>query len=170
MPPKKVTKKVSPAAGLIAPTGAGGRGRREHRQESLMSSTEFDTTRTPRAGFAPRTSATRIWAALLALAAIGAAVVVCLSQARTPHTTAVVLVDSSGPDTTTTTTSTGTGSTGSTQTSQATPVYEGPPTQTWTRGVTDTTVQRAPQTIEVSVTPRPAPCPTKLRICEPVHF
>ena len=131
-----------------------------------MSSTEFDSTRTPRAGFTPLTSATRIMAALLALAAIGAAVAVSVSQARTPHTTAVVLADSSGPDTTTT--ATGTGTAASTPTSQAATVYEGPPSQTWTR-VTDT-VQRVPQTLSVTVTPRPAPCPTKLRLCEPVHF
>jgi hypothetical protein len=130
-----------------------------------MSSTEFDRTRTPRAGLAPVTSATRIIAAALALAALGAAVVVCLSQARTHHTTAVVLVDSSGPDTTTT--STGTGTAASTPTSQAAPVFEGPPPQTWTK-VTDT-VQRVAQTLEVTVTPRPAPCPPKLRLCEPVH-
>lgn len=61
-----------------------------------MSSTEIDATH-PRAGLAPRTSATRIMAALLALAAIGVAIVVCLSQAGTPHSPAVVLLDSSGP-------------------------------------------------------------------------
>jgi hypothetical protein len=99
MPSKKVARKVSLPAGLIARTGEGGRGGREHRQESIMSSTEFDSTRTPRAG--TPTSATRIIAAALALAALGVAVVVCVSQARTHHTTAVVLVDSSGPDTTT---------------------------------------------------------------------
>jgi hypothetical protein len=131
-----------------------------------MRRTGFDTTRTPGAGFAALTSATRIIAAALALAAIGAAVALFVSQAGTPHTTAVVLVDSSGPDTTTT--STGTGTAASTPTSQAVPVYEGPPPQTWTR-VTDT-VQRVPQTIQVTVTPRPAPCLTKLRLCEPVHF
>ena len=63
-----------------------------------MSSTEFDSTRTPRAG--TPTSATRIIAAALALAALGVAVVVGVSQARTHHATAVVLVDSSGPVTT----------------------------------------------------------------------
>jgi hypothetical protein len=126
-----------------------------------MSSTEFDSTRTPRAG--TRTSATRVIAAALALAALGVAVVVCVSQARTHHTTAVVLVDSSGPDTTTT--STGTGTVAST-TSQAS-IHPSPPSQMWTR-VTDT-AQVVPQAISETVTPRPAPCPTKLRLCEPVH-
>jgi hypothetical protein len=129
-----------------------------------LSSTEFDTTRAPRAGFTPLTPATRMVAASLARAAIGAAVAVSVSQAGTPHTTAVVLADSSGPDTT----STGTGTAASTPTSQAAPVYQGPPPQTWTK-VTDT-VQRAPQTYVVTATPRPAPCPAKLRLCEPVHF
>ena len=128
-----------------------------------MSSTEFDSARTPRAG--TLTSATRIIAAALALAALGVAVVVCISQAPTHHTTAVVLVDSSGPDTTTT--STGTGTAASTPTSQAS-TYPSLPSQTWTR-VTDT-VQVVPQTISETVTPRPAPCPAKLRLCEPVHF
>jgi hypothetical protein len=133
-----------------------------------VSSTEFDTTHTPRAGFAPLTSAMRIIAASLALAAIGAAIAIFVSQAGTPHTTAVVLLDSSGPDGTTTTTSTGTGTAASTATSQAAPVYEGPPPQTWTR-VTDT-VQRVPQTLQVTVTPRPAPCQSDLpRICQRIH-
>jgi len=127
-----------------------------------MSSTEFDSTRTPRAG--TRTSATGVIAAALALAALGVAVVVCVSQARTHHTMAVVVVDSSGPDPTT---STGTGTAASTPTSQAS-TYPSPPSQTWTR-VTDT-VQVVPQTISETVTPRVAPCPTKLRLCEPVHF
>jgi hypothetical protein len=95
-----------------------------------MSSTEFDTTRTPRARFAPLISAMRIIAASLALAAVGAAVAVFVSQAGRPHATAVVLVDSAGPD---------------------------------------TTVQVVPQTITETVTPRPASCPTKLRLCEPVY-
>jgi hypothetical protein len=131
-----------------------------------MSRTGFDTTRTSRAGFAALTSATRIIAAALALAAIGAAVALFVSQAGTPHTTAVVLVDSSGADATTMSTGTGTGA--STPTSQAAPVYEGPPPQMWTR--VTATVQKVPQTMQVTVTPRPAPCPTKLRPCEPVHF
>jgi hypothetical protein len=162
MPPKKVAKKVSLPAGLIARTGEGGRGGREHRQESIMSSTEFDSTRTPRAG--TPTSATRIIAAALALAALGVAVVVCVSQGRTHHTTSVVLVDSSSPDTIT---STGTGTAASAPTSQAS-IYPSLPSQTWSRVID--TVQVVPQTISETVTPRPAPCPTKLRLCEPVHF
>jgi cytoskeletal protein RodZ len=129
-----------------------------------LSHTEFDTTRAPRAGSAQLTSAIRMLVVLLALAAIVAAIVVSVSQADTPHTTPVVLVNSSGPDTT----PTGTGTVASAPTSQDAPVYQGPPPPTWTK-VTET-AQRAPQTYVLTATPRPPPCPVKLRLCEMERF
>ena len=129
-----------------------------------MSRTVFGTTGTLRAGFVALTSAIRIVAALLALAAIGMAIAVSISEDGTPSArTPVVLVNS-----TTDTTPTGTGTAASAPTSQAAPVYQGPPPQTWAR-VTQT-AQPAPQTYVLTATPRPAPCPYKKRLCQPVHF
>ena len=92
-----------------------------------------DTTRTSRAGAAQLTSAIRMLAVLLAVAAIVAAIAVSVSQPGTSRTTPVVLLNSAGPDTT----PTGTGTVASIPTSQNAPVYQGPPAPTWTR-VTET--------------------------------
>lgn len=129
-----------------------------------MSRTEFDTTRTPRAGSAQLTSAIRMLAVLLALAAIVAAIVVSVGEAGTPRKPAVVLLNSAATDTT----PTGTGTAASIPTSQAAPVHHGLPPPTWTRATES--AQRAPQTYVITATPRPAPCPVKLRLCELERF
>jgi hypothetical protein len=134
------------------------------RQESILNRTDVGTTRTSRAGAAQLTSAIRMLAVLLAVAAIVAAIAVSVSQPGTPRTTPVVLLNSAGPDTT----ATGTSTVASIPTGQNAPVYQGPPPPTWTR-VTET-AQRAPQTYVLTATPRPAPCPLKRRLCELERF